>query len=674
MSVDLTRFHQGFFDEVEEHIGKIESELLALDVQAPGNADFDGVFRAAHSIKGGSGTFGFSEMAKFTHGLESVMDRLRKGELGITFEMVDVFLRACDVLKAQLAAYRAGSSAGAVSTSQSTAELEALQQAEASGPGTAGVASAQRAQQYTIELHVKDAGEARAANYVALCAALAEMGPLTSPPEQSADSDAWQFTLEAIVSEENLRDLLGFIIDEAADIQIAAGAVPATSAAASEAGFGFFEDSPGAPEALTEAYGFFDDAPGTPVPARAPASGGKPPTGSKDADSTIRVSLGKIDHLINLVGEMVIGQARLERVSGDLDPAAFHDLHQTVTQMQHNMRDLQQGVMSIRMLPLRFVFDRFPRMVRELATTLGKVVKLQTSGEDTVLDKVLIEQLSDPLTHLVRNSIDHGIEAPDRRIAAGKSPEGTISLRAWHQGGEVVLEIGDDGGGLNREKILKKAAEVGLPCSADMSPRDVWQLIFAPGFSTAEVVTDVSGRGVGMDVVKQNITRIGGRVEIDSEAGSGTKVTIRLPLTLAILDGLSVIVGGEIYMIPLTNIIESLQPAPGAIRDIGGGGRIIHVRDEYFPIVTLADVMPPRGGLASRSNEGILVLLEAGDGRVALLVDELEGQHQVVIKSIETNFRNVPGISGATVMGNGRVALIIDVASFVRHAGAYSVA
>jgi two-component system chemotaxis sensor kinase CheA len=694
-SVDLSRFHQGFFDEVEEHLAKIESELLALDVNDPGNADFDGVFRAAHSIKGGSGTFGFTEMAKFTHGLESVMDRLRHGELNISFEMVDVFLRACDVLKAQLAAYREGSPASEVSTRQSVSELETLQHAQAAAPGAVGpalpVASA-----YTIALQVKDTGDARLTNYNALCGALAEMGPMASPPDQTAQSDAWHFTLQAIASEENLRDLLGFIIDEPGDIQIAVATISAPAAAApvpeepvAPEAFGFFDDSPGAPEAPLEAYGFFMDAPGNPVaevePAAKPASAAHPavaklpaakaPATAKDTDSTIRVSLAKIDQLINLVGEMVIGQARLERVSEELDHAAFHDLHQTVTQMQHNMRDLQQGVMSIRMLPLRFVFERFPRMIRELATTLGKVVKLQTSGDETVLDKVLIEQLADPLTHLIRNSLDHGIESPDKRIAAGKSPEGTISLRAWHQGGEVVVELSDDGGGLNREKILKKAAESGLPCSPDMPPRDVWQLIFAPGFSTAETVTDVSGRGVGMDVVSKNITHIGGRVDIDSEAGHGTKVTIRLPLTLAILDGLSVVVAGEIYMIPLTNIIESLQPPPDAIRSIAGGGRIIHVRDEYFPIVTLGDVMPQRGGVARRDDAGgLLVLLEAGNGRVALLVDELEGQHQVVIKSLETNFRHVPGVSGATVMGNGRVALIIDVASFVRHAGARAVA
>lgn len=675
MSVDLSRFHQGFFDEVEEHIAKIESSLLELDVQDPGNADFDGIFRAAHSIKGGSGTFGFGDMAKFTHVLESVLDRLRHGELLLTFEMVDVFLRASDVLKSQLAAYREGTPIGDVSTTRSVAELELLQNSAATpSDGQTAQPAAQRAIGYTIDLRVADAGDVRATNYVALCDALAELGALTSPVDQTAAHEAWHFELHAIVSEENLRDLLGFVIDEPGDIRIVAGAVSPVVAdeAATDEGFGFFADGPGAPgEAAPEAFGFFADSPGTPV---APKPQKAVSTAAKDTDSTIRVSLANIDKLINLVGEMVIAQARIERSSDGLDHDAHSDLHAAIRQMQHNMRDLQQGVLSIRMLPMRFVFDRFPRMVRELAGNLGKVVRLQTTGEETVLDKVIIEQLADPLTHLIRNALDHGIEAPETRIAAGKSPEGTISLRAWHQGGEVVVELSDDGGGLNREKILKKAMESGLPCSPDMPQRDVWQLIFAPGFSTADVITDVSGRGVGMDVVKQNITRIGGRVDVESEAGRGAKVTIRLPLTLAILDGLSVVVGGEIYMIPLTNIIESLQPAPGAIRSVAGGGRIIHVRDEYFPIVSLAEVMPQRGTSVKRGDEGILVLLEAGEGRVALLVDELEGQHQVVIKSLETNFRHVPGISGATVMGNGRVALIIDVASFVRQAGVRAVA
>jgi two-component system chemotaxis sensor kinase CheA len=689
MSMDMSRFHQGFFDEVEEHIANIESMLLELDVQQPGNADFDGVFRAAHSIKGGSGTFGFKEMAAFTHVLESVLDRLRHGELAITFEMVDVFLRSCDVLKAQLAAYREGVSAADVSTRESVAELEVLKNAEQSVASQNGVEPAPKTQRFEMQLRVKDVGEARQTNYDALHSALLEMGTLVVAPEQTAASDVWSFTLEAPVSEENLRDLLGFIIDDPAEVTVVASQTAASPAVASAAApaestddaFGFFSDSPGAPPAgdaapaaVAEPFGFFPEAPGSPTAPRASAPSGAKAAASKETDSTIRVSLAKIDQLINLVGEMVISQARLERISDDLDHAAFADLHQTVSQMQHNMRDLQQGVMSIRMLPLRFVFERFPRMVRELASKLGKVVRLQTTGEETVLDKILIEQLADPLTHLIRNSLDHGIESPERRVAAGKSPEGTISLRAWHQGGEVVVEIGDDGGGLNKDKILKKAAEAGLPCSPDMPLKDIWQLIFAPGFSTAETVTDVSGRGVGMDVVLKNITHIGGRVDIDSEAGQGTRVTIRLPLTLAILDGLSVIVAGEIYMIPLTNIIESLQPAPGAIRQIAGGGRIIHVRDEYFPIVSLTDVMPQRGAANVHSDDGILVLLEAGNGRVALLVDELEGQHQVVIKSLETNFRNIPGISGATVMGNGRVALIIDVASFVRHAGARAVA
>ncbi len=676
MSVDLSRFHQGFFDEVDEHIANIEALLLEIDVEQPGKADFDGVFRAAHSIKGGSGTFGFTEMAKFTHGLESVLDRLRHGELAITFAMVDVFLRACDVLKAQLTAYRDGRSAGDVSTRQSTEELEALQHAESSAaPAGSAIVAPAPARSYQIELERLDGPEC-AAQYEALRAALAEMGPLSTPAEQNAHSATWEFTLATSASEESLRDLLGFVVDEPAGVRVTGSEAHGAPEPAADEGFGFFADSPGAPEdAASEAFGFFADAPGAPAAAGPPAAG-KPgaPAAAKDTDSTIRVSLAKVDQLINLVGEMVIAQARLERISGELDHTGFHELQQTVAQMQHNMRDLQQGVMSIRMLPMRFVFDRFPRMVRELATTLGKNVRLQTSGEETVLDKILIEQLADPLTHLVRNAIDHGIETPERRLAAGKPVDGTISLRAWHQGGEVVVEIGDDGGGLDKERILKKAAEQGLPSSPDMPPREIWQLIFAPGFSTAAAVTDLSGRGVGMDVVLKNVTRIGGRVDIDSEAGRGTKVTIRLPLTLAILDGLSVIVGGEIYLIPLTNIIESLQPAPGAIRQLAGGGRIISVRDEYFPIVTLGDVMPQRGAPATRCDDGILVLLEAGNGRVALLVDALEGQHQVVIKSLETNFRHVSGISGATVMGNGRVALIIDVASFVRHAGARAVA
>jgi two-component system chemotaxis sensor kinase CheA len=605
-----------------------------------------------------------------------------------------------------LAAYRDGASATGVSTAESVGELERVQQSPAPEPGAAAAPAEMPVVHYDVELRVSDADDVRSSNYEALCAALAELGSVSTPADQSAQSVSWSFSIDSSATEENLRDLLSFLIDDAADLEIVATnpSGPATDDAeafgffadgpgapqpeAAEA-FGFFGDAPGAPDAAPAPFGFFDEAPGAPSTAPqtygffenspgapAPKPVGKAPANAKDkeTDSTIRVSLAKIDQLINLVGEMVIAQARLERVSEDLDHQAFHDLHQTVAQMQHNMRDLQAGVMSIRMLPLRFVFERFPRMVRELATKLGKVVRLQTVGDETVLDKVLIEQLADPLTHLIRNSLDHGIEAPEKRIAAGKPAEGTISLRAWHQGGEVVIELGDDGGGLNKEKILAKAVQAGLPVSADMPLRDVWQLIFAPGFSTAEVVTDVSGRGVGMDVVKNNIAKIGGRVDIDSEAGAGTRTTIRLPLTLAILDGLSVIVSGEIYMIPLTNIIESLQPPPGAIRSLAGGGRIIRVRDEYFPIVTLADVIPPRGAPPPRSDDGVLVLLEAGNGRVALLVDELEGQHQVVIKSLETNFRHVPGISGATVMGNGRVALIIDVASFVRHAGARAVA
>lgn len=320
--------------------------------------------------------------------------------------------------------------------------------------------------------------------------------------------------------------------------------------------------------------------------------------------------------------------------------------------------------MSIRMLPMSMVFSRFPRVVRDLAGKLGKQVEMKTVGENTELDKGLIEKITDPLTHLVRNSLDHGIETPEKRVAAGKNPKGTITLKASHQGGNVVIEVIDDGGGLNRERILAKAREKGMNVSDAMSDGEVWLLIMAPGFSTAEQITDVSGRGVGMDVVKKNIEGIGGRVELESITGHGTRIVIRLPLTLAILDGMSVGVGGETFIVPLTAIVESLQPGQEAVKTMAGDSRVIHIRGEYLPVISLAEVFGQ--GQAGDLTQGIVMVVEAEEGKAALHVDELLGQHQVVIKSLEANYRKVPGISGATIMGDGCVALILDVAAVTR--------
>ena len=381
--------------------------------------------------------------------------------------------------------------------------------------------------------------------------------------------------------------------------------------------------------------------------------------------SSIRVSIEKVDQLINLVGELVITQAMIEQRSDGLDPMLHERLLSSVSQLTRNTRDLQEAVMSIRMMPMDYVFSRFPRMVRDLAGKLGKKVDFITHGAATELDKGLIERIVDPLTHLVRNSIDHGIEMPAARAAAGKSESGRLFLSAGHQGGNIVIEVSDDGGGLNRERILAKALQQGLPASDAMSDSEVWQLIFAPGFSTAEAVTDVSGRGVGMDVVKRNITAMGGTVDIRSAKGFGTTMSISLPLTLAILDGMSVKVGDEIYILPLGFVTESLQPAPDDIKQISGQGCVVKVRGDYLPLIPLYQMfdITPR---FTDPSAGIIVILEADGKKAGLFVDDLVGQQQVVVKNLESNYRKVAGISGATILGDGGVSLILDVSALLR--------
>jgi two-component system chemotaxis sensor kinase CheA len=454
-------------------------------------------------------------------------------------------------------------------------------------------------------------------------------------------------------------------------------------------GYGFHPGAPGAPPETEKdpGYGFFDNAPGAPGTAAEGATAlittnaadagvatavqaAKPRAEKAPAaveSSTLRVSVEKVDQLINLVGELVITQAMLAQNSKQIDTALYQQLASGLADLDRNTRDLQESVMSIRMIPMSLVFSRFPRMLRDLAAKLGKKVEFVTQGEATELDKGLVEKITDPLTHLVRNSCDHGIEMPAERLAKGKPEHGTITLAASHQGGSILIEVRDDGKGLSREKLIAKARERGIDAPDSMTDADVWSLIFAPGFSTAEVVTDVSGRGVGMDVVKKNITALGGTVEIDSAEGYGMSVKVRLPLTLAIMDGMSVGVGEEVYILPLSSVIESFQVQPGNIKTVGGSGRVIEVRDEYMPVLDLEQVFNvPRFDFENAG--GIMVVAEAEGGRVALLVDQLLGQQQVVVKNLEANYRRVNDISGATIMGDGRVALILDVGSLVRRA------
>jgi two-component system chemotaxis sensor kinase CheA len=490
------------------------------------------------------------------------------------------------------------------------------------------------------------------------------------------------FDVQTASTNDELLDLFAFHVARE-HIQIKE-AVSAASPSAN-ASYGFFngaidsdDPQPGAPLAPLPGFGFFDGSPGapvlTPVVADTPietkvvksvVKTTAAMSATQPEAATIRVAISKVDQLINLVGELVITQAMLAQNSRALDPAVHQQLLTGLADLDRNTRDLQESVMSIRMIPMSIVFSRFPRMLRDLAGKLGKKVEFVTQGEATELDKGLVEKITDPLTHLVRNSCDHGVEMPADRIASGKSETGTITLSASHQGGSIVIEVRDDGRGMSREKILNKARERGLDVSDQMSDADVWQLIFAPGFSTAEVVTDVSGRGVGMDVVKRNIAALNGTVEIDSSEGYGMKVSVRLPLTLAIMDGMSVGVGGEVYILPLSSVVESFQVKTDAVSTVGQGAQLVKVRDEYMPVIELEKVFQiPRFDF-DRSSD-IMVVVEADGSRVALLVDELLGQQQVVVKNLESNYRKVPNVSGATILGDGKVALILDTGALVR--------
>ena len=686
MKIDMSRFHDVFFEEVAEHLDSLERILLELDVTAPSRDDLDAIFRAAHSIKGGSGTFGFAEMAAFTHHLESLLDKVRNAEIVLTDSLVDLTLRAGDVLRGQLVHYRENAPLEPERAAALVTELQAaLEQGSAGAAAKSSAAPVPAVEAPVVRMSIAytcgQSEAARASQRDGVRSALDSIGTLDATDDDLAQP-TWTYELLTSRDEATVRDLFAFVQTAADALQITVAPQEQThpEAPAESAKFGFFDDEPDfSAQTESAAFGFFDDAPGFPAPlaqtaetlvagtsAVAPrAVAGR----SKSNDSgTIRVNLDKVDALINLVGEMVISQAMLAQAAIRQESTS-EEMRAAIDQIAQHTRELREGVMSIRMVPMSFIFSRFPRMVRDQASALGKKVTLQTVGDDTELDKGLIENIVDPLTHLIRNSLDHGIEPPEERVAAGKDPCGTITMRSSHQGGNVVIEIMDDGRGLNREKILAKALKGGLPVSADMPNDEVWSLIFMPGFSTAEKVTDLSGRGVGMDVVKRNITGMGGRVEVASEAGHGTHITIRLPLTLAILDGLSVAVGGDIFIIPLAYIVESMQPDGQTVKPIPGRGQVLHFRNEFIPVIALHELF----ALDRRSQtyaDGIFVIVENEGLKAAVFVDSLEAQHQVVIKSIETNFRRVEGIAGATSLGDGRVSLILDVAGLLRLSGA----
>lgn len=682
MTIDMSQFFQVFFDEAEELLAEKEKLLLAVDISSPDPEDLNAIFRAAHSIKGGASTFGLTDMTEVTHILESLLDKIRKGEMALTSEHVDAFLIAKDILKMQLDGHKHGSPVDQDAVADVRMLLQSLSQDAV--PIAAPVASfADRSRDvdhenviytscFRVELPPISADDIKAI--------VSELGLLGFISKEEIEKGRTVVTLNTNESQDDIVAICSFILNPD-DLKItrtdfvSAKASSKNNQSDDDLGYGFFEPI----ESMFPPLAGGEQAPAAtnkePVSGSNLVGADKKNLVKKEVEkasvsqesSTIRVGIEKVDQLINLIGELVITQAMLEQRTQVLDPIEHERLVSSVAHLTRNTRDLQEAVMSIRMMPMDYVFSRFPRMVRDLASKLGKKVEFVTYGASTELDKGLIERIVDPLTHLVRNSIDHGIEMPASRLKAGKHEAGKLSLSAVHQGGNIVIEVSDDGGGLHREKILAKAKQNGLPVSDAMSDSEVWLLIFAPGFSTAEAVTDVSGRGVGMDVVKRNITAMGGVVDIRSAKGFGTTITISLPLTLAILDGMSIKVGEEVYILPLGFVMESLQPAMQDIKEISGKGRVVKVRGEYLPLIPLYecfDIQPK----FTQPSDGIAVIVEVDGKKAALFVDDLVGQQQVVVKNIESNYRKIPGISGATILGDGGVSLILDVAALLRSA------
>ncbi len=684
---DLTQFYQIFFEEAGENLDQMEQMLLNLNLETADDEELNGIFRCAHSVKGGAATFGFSDVAELTHQMESLLDKLRRHELQPNPIMVDVLLESADSSRMLLARHQSGDTSEPPSTADLVRRISELAAGGVPAPAVAAPAPAPvvaapapvaapaavpaKAGPRQIEIRFGPLERPDLVDGVKdLFRDIAGLGQISEVASVSPGIRAFQVTTSS--SNDDLLDLFAFHVAREQVQFLEPGASDAVAWVDKD------DPAPGTPVAAAPGFGFFDGAPGVPGGSAAPAATAESaPAATKAAPAkaasqvaaqpeaaTIRVAINKVDQLINLVGELVITQAMLAQNSRALDPTANQQLLAGLADLDRNTRDLQESVMSIRMIPMSIVFSRFPRMLRDLASKLGKKVEFVTQGEATELDKGLVEKITDPLTHLVRNSCDHGVEMPADRIKAGKPETGTITLSAAHQGGSIVIEVRDDGRGLNREKILRKAKERGLDVSDQMSDADVWQLIFAPGFSTADVVTDVSGRGVGMDVVKKNIAALNGTVEIDSSEGYGMRVSVRLPLTLAIMDGMSVGVGDEVYILPLSSVVESFQVKDDAVNTVAQGSRLVKVRDEYMPVIELEKVFQVPRDDAKFSD--IMVVVEAEGSRVALLVDELLGQQQVVVKNLETNYRKVQNVSGATILGDGKVALILDTSALVR--------
>jgi len=690
MSIDMAQFHQVFFEESFENLAAMESGLLNLDMGDVDAEAINTIFRAAHSIKGGSATFGFTEVSDFTHVMETLLDEMRDGRRKVTQQAVDVLLRSVDCLRDMLTAIQAKQPVDhatvarhkqaldhelAIGHQVSTTQLS-TPTVSAQPVSMPAAPAAPRGWKIAFSPH---ANMLKTGNDpVRLFRELAELGRLTVkadlrglPSLYDLDPEncylSWELLLEGAVPRSDIDDIFAWVEDEC-DMAIqsldelapASTHVPAFSSPPTRVA------SPTTPPIQAAVINVTDEESTAPQ-----EDGNKPATktaaSKAGSSSSIRVDTLKIDTLINMVGELVITQSMLSMIGEHFDLDKLDQLKSGLSQLERHTRELQESVMNIRMLPISFVFSRFPRLVHDLSAKLGKKIELKLSGEHTEVDKTVTELISDPLVHLVRNSLDHGIELPHERLAAGKPETGTVELNAYHRGGNIVIEVSDDGRGLNKDKLRAKAIEKDLiDKDAILSEKQTFELIFMPGFSTAEQISDISGRGVGMDVVRKNIQALGGNIEIQSEPGRGSTFSIHLPLTLAILDGQSVAVGDEIYIVPLVSIIESLNISDNMINRVAGRGETFRLRNEYLPIVRLHEIFDIRSAKATKLSEGLVVVVEGQGVRCGLFVDDLLGQQQVVIKSLEANYRRVEGVSGATILGDGSVALILDIPGLVR--------
>ena len=724
MNLELSQFHSSFFEESFEALDGMEAALLKLDVGAPDPEGVNTIFRVAHSIKGGAGMFGFKDVTSFTHTLETLLDELRSGRMQVTAHISDQLLLSVDVLRAMLTAVQRKEPVDMQKVADLQFDLEAIVASKGSSapaaaagvvgvkpvaePGTVGVATGAEpgvanapagsvAGRWEIEFRALPELLLRGNDPVAIFSSLAELGKLTVlanlealPKLHDLDVERCYITWRIVLQSDCAREQVDAAFEWAAvDCELAierreGGAIvpnqhpPLNQAASMPLPVATQAPQPAeslppsdAAAAETPAAAPMAESGADSVSARAPNA---PKAAASPEHSSIRVSIEKIDELINTVGELVITQAMLSELGQKIDGALAEQFRSGLSQLDRHLRELQESVMRVRMLPINTTFSRFPRMVRDLAQRLGKQIELKMTGEQTELDKTVLEKIGDPLVHLVRNSVDHGIELPGARVAAGKSPVGTVYLDACHRGGHVAVEIRDDGAGLDKNRILAKARSRGLVGANDaLTDEQIHELIFLPGFSTAEQTTDVSGRGVGMDVVRRNVKELGGKIEISSQLGKGSRFVITLPLTLAIVDGQSVSVGSQTYILPLTSIIESLQLQSNSVSRLSGRGEVFSFRGDYLPIVRLHQLfaVEPR---AHSLQQGLIVVAEGDGRRVGLFVDELLGQQQVVIKSMESNYGPIEGVAGATILGDGSVSLILDLPGLIRIAARTSLA